>query len=132
MTFGFINWKESDSSSCVFHAPVLLVPIHLEQASSVDSYCIKSTGDDVIVNPTFSYKINAEYGVKLPDYNDETLSDYLTKVKQLVAKLQWTVSTDCKIGIFSFLKINMYRDLKDHSAAILANPNSPSTSRGTN
>lgn len=123
MAFGFINWKESDSSSCVFHAPVLLVPIHLEQVSSIDSYCIKSTEDDVIVNPTFSYKINAEYGVKLPDYNDETLSDYLAKVKQLVAKLQWTVSTDCKIGIFSFLKINMYRDLKDHSAAILANPN---------
>ena len=123
MAFGFIHWKESDSSNYIFRAPILLVPIQLEQASAVDPYFIKSTEDDVIVNPTFAYKMDAEYGVKLPDYSDEGLSVYLEKVKRLVAKLQWTVSSECKIGIFSFLKINMYRDLKDNAAAILANQN---------
>ncbi len=123
MAFGFIHWKESDSSSCDFRAPILLVPIQLEQASSVEPYFIKSAEDDIIVNPTFAYKLDAEYGVKLPEYNDEGLADYLEKVKCLVAKLQWTVTPECKIGIFSFLKINMYRDLKDNTAAILANRN---------
>ena len=123
MAFGFIHWKESDSSNYIFRAPILLVPIQLEQASAVDPYFIKSTEDDVIVNPTFAYKMDAEYGVKLPDYSDEGLSVYLEKVKRLVAKLQWTVSSECKIGIFSFLKINMYRDLKDNAATILANQN---------
>ena len=123
MAFGFIHWKESDSSNYIFRAPILLVPIQLEQASAVDPYFIKSTEDDVIVNPTFAYKMDAEYGVRLPDYSDEGLSVYLEKVKRLVAKLQWAVSSECKIGIFSFLKINMYRDLKDNAAAILANQN---------
>ena len=123
MAFGFIHWKESDSSNYIFRAPILLVPIQLEQASAVDPYFIKSTEDDVIVNPTFAYKMDAEYGVKLPDYSDEGLSVYLEKVKRLVAKLRWTVSSECKIGIFSFLKINMYRDLKDNAATILANQN---------
>ena len=123
MAFGFIHWKESDSSSYVFHAPVLLVPIQLEQASAVEPYFIKSAEDDIIVNPTFSYKMDAEHGVKLPEYNDEGLTAYLEKVRRLVAKLQWTVTSECKIGIFSFLKINMYRDLKDNAAAILANQN---------
>lgn len=123
MAFGFIHWKESDSSNYIFRAPILLVPIQLEQASAVDPYFIKSTEDDVIVNPTFAYKMDAEYGVKLPDYSDEGLSVYLEKIKRLVAKLQWTVSSECKLGIFSFLKINMYRDLKDNAAAILANQN---------
>ena len=123
MAFGFIRWKESDSSSSAFRAPILLVPIRLEQASAVEPYFIKSTEDDIIVNPTFSYKMDAEYGVKLPEYNDEGLTAYLEKVKHLVAKLQWTVTTECKIGIFSFLKINMYRDLKDNANAILANRN---------
>lgn len=123
MAFGFIHWKESDSSNYVFHAPILLVPIQLEQASTVEPYFIKSTEDDIIVNPTFTYKMDAEYGIKLPDYNDESLNAYLEKVKRLVSKLQWTVSSECKVGIFSFLKINMYRDLKDNAAAILANQN---------
>lgn len=123
MAFGFIHWKESDSSSYVFRAPILLVPIQLEQASTVDPYFIKSAEDDIIVNPTFSYKMDAEYGVKLPEYNDEGLAAYLEKVRRLVTKLQWTVTQECKIGIFSFLKINMYRDLKDNATAILANRN---------
>lgn len=123
MAFGFVHWKESVASNYVFHAPILLVPIQLEQASAVEPYFIKSAEDDIIVNPTFSYKMDAEYGVKLPEYNDEGLTAYLEKVKRLVAKLQWTVTAECKIGIFSFLKINMYRDLKDNAKAILANQN---------
>ena len=123
MAFGFIHWKESDSSSYIFRAPILLVPIQLEQASAVDPYFIKTAEDDIIVNPTFSYKMDAEHGVKLPEYDDEGLTAYLEKVKRLVAKLQWTVTSECKIGIFSFLKINMYRDLKDNAKAILANRN---------
>ena len=123
MAFGFVHWKESAASNYVFRAPILLVPIRLEQASAVEPYFIKSAEDDIIVNPTFSYKMDAEHGVKLPEYNDEGLTAYLEKVKRLVAKLQWTVTAECKIGIFSFLKINMYRDLKDNAKAILANQN---------
>lgn len=123
MAFGFIHWKESEHSNYVFHAPVLLVPIKLEQSSSVEPYFIKSTEDDIIVNPTFSYKLDAEYGIKLPDYNDDGLVAYLEKVKHIVAKLKWSVTSECKIGIFSFLKINMYRDLKDNASEILANQN---------
>lgn len=123
MAFGFVNWKENDFSSHIFRAPILLVPIQLEQASAVEPYFIKSAEDDIIVNPTFSYKMDAEHGVKLPEYNDEGLVAYLEQVKHLVAKLQWTVTSECKIGIFSFLKINMYRDLKDNTKSILANRN---------
>ena len=123
MAFGFVHWKESAASNYVFRAPILLVPIRLEQVSAVEPYFIKSAEDDIIVNPTFSYKMDAEHGVKLPEYNDEGLTAYLEKVKRLVAKLQWTVTAECKIGIFSFLKINMYRDLKDNAKAILANQN---------
>lgn len=123
MAFGFIHWKESDSSNLTFRAPILLVPIQLTQASAIEPYCIQSTEDNIILNPTFAYKTAAEHGVKLPEYNDEGLPAYLEKVKQLVAKLQWTVTNECKIGLFSFLKINMYRDLKDNADAILANRN---------
>ena len=123
MAFGFIHWKEKDSSESAFCAPVLLIPIKLEQTSAVEPYHVKSAEDDIIVNPAFSFKMEAEHGVKLPDYNDEGLMPYLEEVRRRVAKLQWKVTAECKIGIFSFLKINMYRDLKDNAKKILANQN---------
>ena len=67
MAFGFVHWKENAASNYVFRAPILLVPIRLEQASAVEPYFIKSAEDDIIVNPTFSYKMDAEHGVKLPN-----------------------------------------------------------------
>ena len=123
MAFGFIHWKENGASTADLCAPILLVPIQLEQASVADPYIIRSTEDDIIVNPTFAYKMDAEYGIKLPDYDDEGLVAYLETIRKIVSRLQWTVSAECKIGIFSFLKINMYRDLKDNAEKILENPN---------
>lgn len=65
MAFGFIHWKESVSSDFTYRAPVLLVPVQLEQSSAAEPYYIRSAEDDIIVNPTFSYKLDAEYGIRL-------------------------------------------------------------------
>ena len=123
MAFGFIHWKENGASTADLCAPILLVPIQLEQASVADPYIIRSTEDDIIVNPTFAYKMDTEYGIKFPEYDDEGLVAYLETIRKIVSRLRWTVSAECKIGIFSFLKINMYRDLKDNAEKILENPN---------
>lgn len=123
LAFGFVHWKESKSSSHDFRAPVLLVPIRIERSSAIEPYFIKPVDDDIVVNPTFVYKMDTEYGIKFPEYHDDGLQTYLKKVEHLVKEMGWTVTSECKIGIFSFLKINMYRDLKDNAAEILANRN---------
>ena len=123
MAFGFVNWKENDTSNYVMHAPLLLVPITIENESSIEPFYVKVTDDDIIVNPTFSFKLQTDYGIKLPEYADESIEEYLSKVERLTSKLRWTVSSECKIGIFSFLKINMYKDLKDNAPIILKNEN---------
>lgn len=126
MAFGFIHWRESESSSEFFRAPVLLVPIQLDQSSAVSPYVIHTTEDDVIVNPTFAYKMQEEQGIPLPEYDEETyksLSDYLAAINEMVTRLGWTVTSDCRIGTFSFQKINMYRDLFDNADEILSNDN---------
>ncbi len=124
IAFGFVHWKENENSEIINRAPLLLVPITLKNESAVSPYYIKLTEDDVVVNPTFSYLLEAQYGIKLPEYeDDELLSSYLEKVRDILAKLHWKVTDDCKIGIFSFLKINMYHDLKNNSDKILQNDN---------
>ena len=122
MAFGFICWKENNAPENVLRAPILLVPIQLEQVSAVAPFQIKANDDDTVINPTFAYKIEKDYGITLPDYDDEGICTYLGNIEKMVEKLQWTVSYDCKIGIFSFQKMNMYRDLKDNAVTILSNP----------
>ncbi|MDE7348761.1 MAG: DUF4011 domain-containing protein [Clostridia bacterium] len=123
MAFGFVTWHEDNEPDALYDAPILLVPISLSKASSVDPYRIKVNGDDMILNPTFAYKLQSDYKIELPEYDDEGIDGYLQKIEELVSKLQWQVSKVCKIGLFSFLKINMYMDLKDNADAVLQNSN---------
>ena len=122
IAFGFIHWTENENSQQVMRAPILLVPVRIENESFVEPYYVKVTDDEIIVNPTFAFKLQNEYGIKLPEFDDdEGIEAYFAKIEGVVSKLKWKVSTECKIGIFSFLKINMYRDLKDNADKIVRN-----------
>ena len=121
MAFGFIHWTENENSQYVMRAPILLAPISIENDSAIDPYYIKITDSDIIVNPTFSFKLKNDYGLELPEYDDESVEEYLEKVQERISKLKWTITKECKIGIFSFLKINMHKDLKDNAKKILKN-----------
>lgn len=123
MALGFIRWKESENSGITAAAPILLIPISIERESQIEPYYIKLTGEDISLNPIFQYKLSAEYDIRLPEYNDEPLDDYLNTIRSIVSKLSWSVTDECKIGIFSFQKINMYNDLKKNKDAILKNAN---------
>ena len=124
MAIGFINWTENENSQYIMRAPILLVPISVENESAVDPYFVRVIDDEIIVNPTFSFKLQNDYGIKLPDIDDEENIDaYFEQIESLVSKLNWTVTKECKIGIFSFLKINMYKDLKDNAEKIVKNEN---------
>ena len=123
IAFGFIHWKERADSSFVYRAPILLAPVTFSNDSAIDPWFVKMTDDDVVVNPTFSFKMNAEQGITLPEYENDGLEEYLAKVENQISKIGWTVTKECKIGIFSFLKMNMYKDLMDNKDAILKNNN---------
>lgn len=122
IAFGFIHWTENENLQCVMRAPILLAPITIENESSVAPYYVKVTDNEMIVNPTFAFKVQNDYGIKLPEFDeDEGIEAYFSKIEKLVSKLKWKISTECKIGIFSFLKINMYKDLKDNAQKITQN-----------
>ena len=122
MAFGFINWTDDKTPGVTLRAPILLAPISIENESALFPHYIKMTDSELVVNPTFSFKLKNDYGMELPEYDDEGVSEYLEKVEALLSKLKWTVTKECKIGVFSFLKINMHMDLKENSGKILKNP----------
>lgn len=44
----------------------------------------------------------------LPEYDDEKIEEYFSKVDELISKLGWSLDPTCMIGLFSFSKINMH------------------------
>ena len=122
IAFGFINWRESDTSPAM-KAPVLLAPIKIENASAARPYYL-TVSDEIVVNPAFSFKMKSEFGFALPEYDeDETVEVYLAKISALTAVAGWKVTTECRISVFSFQKINMHEDIKENTEKILKNPN---------
>ena len=122
LAFGFVRWNEKEGSEVYYRAPLLLVHVNVIVGSVIEPIKIEISDDDVVVNPTFSYLLKAEHGLQLPEFEDEdTLTSYYEKVANAVKKLNWQVLDECKLGIFSFQKINMYEDLKNNAKQILEN-----------
>ena len=118
----FIMWKE-EGDETVYKAPLLLTPISIENNSTLTPFFITSMQDETIVNPTFAYKIHSEHNIVLPELGDESIDDYVSTIENIVKKLGWSVNRSIKIGTFSFLKMNMYVDLKENADKILENKN---------
>lgn len=114
VAMGFVDYKEGV-------APILLAPITFKYEIEKDTWFAKIS-EDIVVNPTFNYKINEENNILLPDYEGEGVEKYLEKVQEVIKTLEWDLKDECKIGIFSFLKMNMYKDITEHKDIIAKNP----------
>ncbi|SFQ09740.1 Part of AAA domain-containing protein [Lachnospiraceae bacterium XBB1006] len=120
IAFGFVYWKEKGKPE-EYRAPILLTPIIFRNESAVSPWFIQMTGDDTILNPTFMYKLETEYKISLPEYAGETLEEYFDIVSNVIQKLGWKVVNECKIGLFQFAKMNMYKDIINNENTILKN-----------
>lgn len=56
IAFGFIHWKESEDSDIIFKSPILLKPVKIINKSLNDPFIISELENEVVVNPTFSFK----------------------------------------------------------------------------
>lgn len=123
VAFGFIHWFEDTDEKTKFKAPILLIPVSINIKSPVEPIRIQ-TQDEIILNPTFAFKLQNEFGIQLPLYTEgDDLFSYFENINNVIAKLKWVISFEAEIGIFSFLKINMYKDLKENSQIVLQNNN---------
>ena len=113
LAFGFLDYRECGVDSWI-SAPLLLVPASIERESLASGIKIRVMDDEVTVNPALSFKLHAEYGAALPEYLGTGLAEYLATVRHTFASLGFKTREECVIGLFSFQKINMYRDIADN------------------
>ena len=121
LAFGFVHWNERGDSQVTFKAPILLLPVSIINESKLSPTYISLIDDDVVVNPSFNYKLSTDFNISLPEFEGDDISSYFDKIENMVMPLGWSIKREVKLGTFSFLKINMYRDLLDNADRIIKN-----------
>lgn len=111
-------WKNKDH----IVSPLILVPVKLTVESIADPFVLQMTDDEIVVNPALKYKLESDFGIYLPEYDEELgLHSFFDTVKKAIKNNIWTVSEEVGLSLFSFLKINMYSDLNRNKDEIISN-----------
>lgn len=123
LAFGLLKWKEREDSSQMLCSPLILVPVKLTVESLTSPYKLSLYEDDIVVNPTLSYKLDNDFGIILPDFDvsQDEIETYFNKVENVVRNQGWTVERCTNLTTLSFLKINMYKDLERNEDKLSSN-----------
>ncbi len=121
IALGFLHWAETPTSSVGLVSPILLIPVQMERQRPRQRYRLTMAPEDIIVNPAVVLLLRNDFGITLPDLPEDAqdldIGRFLEATRQVVAQMAtWQVREDCHIGLFSFLKFMMYKDLEANMA----------------
>ncbi|MFI4860801.1 MAG: DUF3320 domain-containing protein [Phycisphaerales bacterium JB063] len=128
LAVGFLEWYESTSHTKPRHAPVLLIPVSLERLSAQRGYRLSMLDDEPRINVTLLEKLRTEYDLDVTGLDDLTTDDAGLDVPQILRRFRevvvdiprWDILDRADLGLFSFTKFLMWRDLEDRSQALMA------------
>lgn len=116
LAIGYLRWRAVQGQQTDRYAPLVLVPVMLERSNAGEKFHLKWSGDDIEANLSLQLMLRREFQLKLPDIEDFENTDidkYFRDVGTMIeGKASWTVlADDAVLGLFSFAKFMMYRDL---------------------
>ncbi len=128
LALGMLQYSDSADSEEFYKAPLILVPVILERRSARTGYQIKTTDDEIIVNPSLAEFLRRNHSVNLPEIPDSSalsedynLQTFFTATSEAVAhQANWAVKNEIQLALFSFQKLVMYKDLEKNAARLAA------------
>ncbi|NLT70413.1 MAG: DUF3320 domain-containing protein [Verrucomicrobiaceae bacterium] len=130
LALGFLRWRRNDDSERIYEAPLLLVPLTVERRSVKDGYRLRRGDEETSFNSTLLEFLKVEFGLEIPgldplpeDESGVDVSRILKLVRHAIADYRgWTVADAVEVGLFSFAKFLMWKDLESHAEALRASP----------
>lgn len=125
--FGTLNWVDAETKEAVT-SPLILVPLELgkETIRSPYSITLPPVEDEAILNPALVAKLKNDYRIDLPplpeEWEEVKLADYYAQVEAAVAELKWKTESTTDLGLFSFQKLVIYKDLEANAALVTQHP----------
>ena len=122
---GFLDWTDPVRGERL-RSPLVLVPVRLERRSAASPYQLFFVDDEEpIINPSLTEKLRHDAKLDLPEdfaWEDKPILTELAEIQAAVAPHGWTVDHGAVLGLFSFQKYVMYRDLLDNERVIVRHP----------
>ncbi|HTE40515.1 MAG TPA: DUF4011 domain-containing protein [Steroidobacteraceae bacterium] len=123
LAIGFLRWAEDERAEKTHLAPLLLVPVTLTRQSVRTGYAIKRHDDETIVNPTLMQLLQDNFRLTIKGLDPLPTDDSGIDVKKIWQLFRlavkevprWEVVEDVYLGIFSFTKYLMWKDLQDRT-----------------
>ncbi len=121
LTLGSVVWYESDYSDVKYESPLILLPIRLVRANMNDAFRAEYNDDDIILNPALVLQLKKEFHISLDDLVTNEIDDtnilkiFETVQERISIKKRWKLYNNSYIGLFSFAKFVMYKDLEEHT-----------------
>lgn len=129
LALGFLRWAEDERAEKTHLAPILLVPVTLTRQSVRTGYAVKRHDDETIVNPTLVQLLRENFQVAFKSLDPLPTDGKGVDVKRIWQSFRlavkeisrWEVIEDVYLGIFSFTKYLMWKDLQDRTAQLKQN-----------
>jgi len=121
LTLGSVEWYESDYSDVKYESPLILLPIRLVRNNMNDVFRAEYNDDDIILNPALVLQFKKEFHIILDDLVTNEIDDtnilkiFETVQERISIKKRWKLYNNSYIGLFSFAKFVMYKDLEEHT-----------------
>lgn len=116
LSFGFLEWKEGGKDPVL--APLFLLPVsikkgRLNKKKRIYEYTIQFSDESIIPNLSLKEKLRNEFGMVLPDLDEETKpEDYFKEVIEFIEKKpEWKLLRYITLSLLNFSKLIMYLDL---------------------
>lgn len=116
LAIGYLKWCAPSAPKIERYAPLVLIPVALERSNAGERFHLRWQGDDVQANLSLQLFLQRQFELHLPDINDFEALDidaYFASIEALIeGKADWEIMpNDAVLGLFSFAKFMMYRDL---------------------
>lgn len=129
LAFGFLEWFDYNNSDSARIAPLFLVPVRLHKGrlnikTRTYDFTLNYSGEDIIPNLSLREKLKVDFGMVLPDLDENTVpEDYFSEVQEMIDKNQqrWRVRRYITLALLNFGKLLMYLDLNPERWPIESN-----------
>ncbi|MGI4776841.1 MAG: DUF4011 domain-containing protein [Janthinobacterium lividum] len=129
LALGLLQWTDADDAEAVHRAPILLIPVTLQRQSVRSGFRLARHDDEAIVNPTLLQLLRTNFELRVPgleaiplDEKGVDVGRVLQAFRLAVAEIpKWEVLEQANLGIFSFTKYLMWKDLQDRTEELKAN-----------
>ncbi|MBK8131707.1 MAG: DUF3320 domain-containing protein [Gammaproteobacteria bacterium] len=129
LAIGFLRWTEVEKAEAAHRAPILLIPVTLARQSVRGGFRLRRHDDEAIVNPTLLQLLKTSFELRVAGLDVIPTDDKGIDVVKVLQAFRlavrdipkWEVIEDAYLGIFSFTKYLMWKDLQDRTEQLKTN-----------